>query len=161
MLHRWSGTQSISLRDQAMRLLRLPRRPRRLSASLCAHAWFALRTHLGHLLGNTFCAFLSPAAPTVSSSVQGSANPEPGSPIPPSPSTFTQSPCVGLRVTHPASYAERMCPCELERCRCEPGNCPRCPHTQCLNSLSGAEQPANPMDIAVQWSSTWTTVYLI
>lgn len=34
---------------------------RRCVLTRCSHS----RTHLGHLLGNTFCAFLSPAAPTV------------------------------------------------------------------------------------------------
>jgi hypothetical protein len=36
-----------------------------------------------------------------------------------------------------------------------------CPQKQRLNALIGAELPANPMDIACPWSSSWLTVLLI
>ena len=90
-----------------------------LDANLCVVVCSRISCGLHDLrpTGNSCCAFFSPAAPTVRLPYRVKLTAS-GLPIPPSPSTFTSPLCIGLRVTHPASCAERMCSCVIERCFC-------------------------------------------
>jgi hypothetical protein len=153
MLRRWSGWQSIALHNPAMRLLRLSRRPRRASLRPYVLTHCSRFAHLLAMLGNTFCAFFSPAAPTVRLPyrVQSSVIRITDSPIP--KHVHFAAVDVGLRVTHPASYAERMCPCVIERCVHGLGKCPsvrihnvsirflglNCPQTQWISPVRGPQ----------------------
>jgi hypothetical protein len=132
-----------------------------LDASICVVACYraVAISYTVRSLGNAFCAFLFTAAPTVRLPYRDEQ-------------CLVDRSLPTLKHVHFAAVCRASCNAlsfvclkgESMRIRATSLRCrllSDCPQTQRLNALIGAELPANPMDIACPWSSSWLTVLLI